>query len=122
MPVKKKILYIQTSVVDQPEHAYTPFILETTAAMMNVEATVYFVIKGISLVRKGEAEKIKPGSFPSLRDVMNQATEAGVKLLVCEQSCNLLGIPRGDFVPEANIVGAATLNDLALTADTVLCF
>jgi len=122
MSVKKKILYVQTSGVDEPERAYAPFILGTTAAMMNVEATVYFVIKGITLVKKGEAEKIKLGSFPSLRDVMNQATKAGVKLVVCEQSCNLLGIPRGDFVPEASIVGAATLNDLALTADAVLCF
>ena len=76
MPVKKKILYVQTSGVDQPERAYTPFILGTTAAMMNIEATVYFVIKGITLVKKGEAEKIKLGSFPSLRDVMNQATKA----------------------------------------------
>jgi predicted peroxiredoxin len=122
MSVKKKILYVQTSGVDQPERAYAPFILATTAAMMNIDATVYFVIKGITLVKKGEAEKIKLGSFPSLKDVMNQAIKAGVKLKVCEQSCNLLGIPRGDFTQEAIIVGAATLNDLALDADAVLCF
>ena len=122
MRTKKKILYVQTSGVDRPERAYAPFILATTAAMMNIDATVYFVIKGITLLKKGEAEKIKIGSFPSLKDVMNQATKAGVKLVVCEQSCGLLGIPRGEFVQEANIVGAATLNDLALSADAVLCF
>lgn len=122
MPEKKKILYIQTSGVDNPERAYAPFILATTAAMMGIDATVYFLIKGITLVKKGEAEKIKIGSFPSLKDVMNQALKAGVKLVVCEQSCGLLGIPRGDFMQEANIVGAATLNDLALSADAVLCF
>ncbi|MGA9387635.1 MAG: DsrE family protein [Candidatus Bathyarchaeia archaeon] len=122
MASKKKILYVQTSGTDQPERSYAPFILATTAAMMNIEATVYFVIKGITLVKKGEAERIKLGSFPSLRDVMNQAIKAGVKLVVCEQSCNLLGIPRGDFVSEASVVGAATLNDLALSADAVLCF
>jgi predicted peroxiredoxin len=122
MSTKKKILYVQTSGVDRPERAYAPFILATTAAMMNIDATVYFVIKGITLLKKGEAEKIKIGSFPSLKDVMNQATKAGVKLVVCEQSCGLLGIPRGEFVQEANIVGAATLNDLALSADAVLCF
>jgi predicted peroxiredoxin len=122
MPEKKKILYVQTSGVDQPERTYTPFILATTAAMMNIEATVYFVIKGITVVKKGEAEKIKLGSFPSLREVMNQAVKAGVKLAVCEQSCNLMGIPRGDFTQEAKVVGAATLNDLALSADAVLCF
>jgi uncharacterized protein len=122
MPEKKKILYVQTSGVDQPERTYAPFILATTAAMMNIEATVYFVVKGITVVKKGEAEKIKLGSFPSLREVMNQAVKAGVKLVVCEQSCNLMGIPRGDFTQEAKVVGAATLNDLALSADAVLCF
>jgi predicted peroxiredoxin len=119
---KKKILYVQTSGVDRPERAYAPFILASTAAMMNIDATIYFVIRGITLLKKGEAEKIKIGSFPSLKDVMNQAIKAGVKLVVCEQSCGLLGIPRGEFVQEANIVGAATLNDLALSADAVLCF
>jgi predicted peroxiredoxin len=122
MSGKKKILYIQTSGTDQPERTYAPFILATTAAMMDIKATVYFIIKGITLVKKGEAEKIKLGSFPSLKEVMNQAVKAGVKLVVCEQSCNLLGIPRGDFTPEAKIVGAATLNDLALEADAVLSF
>jgi hypothetical protein len=122
MSGKKKILYVQTSGVDQPERAYAPFILASTAAMMNVDATVYFLIKGVTLMKKGEAEKIKIGSFPSLRQVMDQAIKAGVKLVVCEQSCGLLGIPRGDFTPEANIVGAATLNDLALNANAILCF
>jgi predicted peroxiredoxin len=119
---KKKILYVQTSGVDTPERAYAPFILATTAVMMNIDATVYFVIKGITLVKKGEAEKIKVGSFPSLKEVMDQAVKAGVKLAVCEQSCGLMAIPRGDFTKEAQIVGAATLNDLALNADAVLCF
>ena len=122
MSAKKKILYVQISGVDRPERAYAPFILASTAAMMNIDATIYFVIRGITLLKKGEAEKIKIGSFPSLKDVMNQAIKAGVKLVVCEQSCGLLGIPRGEFVQEANIVGAATLNDLALSADAVLCF
>ena len=53
---------------------------------------------------------------------MDQAIKAGVKLVVCEQSCMLLGVPRGEFIPEAKIVGAATLNDMALDADGVLCF
>ena len=122
MSARKKILYIQTSGVDSPERAYAPFILATTAATMNIEATIYFLIKGVTLVKKGEAEKIKIGSFPSLKDVMDQALKAGVRLLVCEQSCGLLGIPRGAFTEEANVVGAATLNDLALEADALLCF
>ena len=119
---KKKLLYIQTSGVDTPERTYAPFILATTAVAMGIDAIVYFIIKGVTVVKKGEAEKVKLGSFPSLKQVMDQAVSAGVKLQVCEQSCMLLGIGRGDFVGPAKIVGAATLNDLVLEADGVLCF
>ena len=122
MSQKKKILYVQTSGVDTPERTYAPFILATTAAMMNIDATIYFLIKGVTVVKKGEAEKIKLGSFPSLKEVIDQATKAGARLLVCEQSTQLLGLSRGDFISEAEVVGAATLNDLTLDADAVLCF
>ena len=118
----EKILYVQTSGIDTPERTYAPFILATTAVAMGIDATIYFVIKGVTVVKKGEAEKIKLGEFPSLRQVMDQAIQAGVKLEVCEQSCMLLGIDRGDFVDESIVVGAATLNDRTLDADSVLCF
>jgi predicted peroxiredoxin len=119
---KKKILYIQTSGVDTPERTYAPFILAATAAAMGLDATIYFVIKGVTVVKKGEAESVKLGSFPTLRQVMDQAINAGVKFVVCEQSCMLLGISRGDFIPDVKIAGAATLNDMALDVDAVLCF
>jgi len=118
----KKILYVQTSGVDTPERLYAPFILATTAVAMDIEAVIYFVIKGVMVVKQGEAEKIKIGSFPGLKEVMEQSIKAGVKLYVCEQSTQLLGIDRGDFVAGAEVVGAATLNDLALDADAILNF
>ena len=122
MGEKKKILYVQTSGVDTPERTYAPFILATTAIAMGIDATIYFLIKGITIVKQGEAQKIKLGGVPSLKEVMNKAVKAGVKLEVCEQSCMLLGLERGDFVDTAKIVGAATLNDRILDADAVLCF
>ncbi|MDM7911693.1 MAG: DsrE family protein, partial [Methanotrichaceae archaeon] len=117
-----KILYVQTSGLDTPERLYAPFILGATARAMNVEASIFFMIKGITVVKKGEAETVKIGSFPSLKEVMDKAMAAGVKMYICEQSTQLLGIPRGDFVPGATIAGAGTLNDLALDADAVMTF
>lgn len=119
---KKKILYVQTSGVDTPERLYAPFILGATAAAMGIEATIYFMISGITVVKSGEAEKIKIGEFPSLKETMDQAVKAGVKLMVCEQSCMLFNLPRGSFVNTATVVGAATLNDLLLESDAVLSF
>jgi len=119
---KKKILYVQTSGVDTPERLYSPFVLAQTAAAMDIDSTIYFLGMGITVVKKGEAEKVQVGAFPKLRDVMDQAVKAGVKLMVCEQSTQLLNLKRGDFVEHAKIVGAATLNDLVLDADGVMWF
>ncbi len=74
------------------------------------------------MVKKGEAEKVKEGNFPTLKEIMDQAAAAGVKFLVCEQSTQLLNLTRGDFIEEAKVVGAATLNDIALDADAAMWF
>ena len=118
----KRILYIQTSGTDTPERLYAPFILGATAAAMGIEATIYFMIRGVTVVKSGEAEKIKIGGFPSLKDIMEQAIKAGVTMMVCEQSCMLFNLPRGSFIRDAGVVGAATLNDLLLESDAVISF
>lgn len=119
---KPQILYVQTSGVDTPERTYAPFILAKTATLMDIDATIYFLIKGVTILQKGEAEKIKLGDFPTLKEVMDDAVESGVKLLVCSQSCRLIGLEKDNLVPNAKIVGAATLNDLVLESDGVLYF
>ena len=122
MAGKKNILYVQTSGIDTPKRLYSPFVLGMTARAMDIDATIYFLGLGVTVVKKGEAEKVKEGSFPSLKEIMDQATAAGVKFLVCEQSTQLLNLDRGDFIDEAKVVGAATLNDLVLDADGTMWF
>ncbi len=122
MADKKHILYVQTSGVDTPKRLYSPFILGMTAKAMDIDATVYFLGLGVTVVKKGEADNVREGSFPTVKEVMDQAIAAGVKLLVCEQSTQLLNLDRGTFIDEAKIVGAATLNDLVLDADATMWF
>jgi len=122
MANKKKILYVQTSGVDTPRRLYSPFVLAMTAKAMDIDATVYFLGSGITVVKKGEAEKVKEGAFPTLKEIMDQAAAAGVDFLVCEQSTQLLGLDRGDFIEGVKVVGAATLNDLVLDADGTMWF
>ena len=119
---KKHILYVQTSGVNTPKRLYSPLVLATTAKAMDIDATVYFLGLGITVVKKGMAEIVKEGVFPTLKEVMDQAIQAGVKFMVCEQSTQLLQLERGDFIKEAEIVGAATLNDLVLDADGTMWF
>lgn len=118
--IMPNMLYVQTSGIDTPERLYSPFVLAMTAKAMGIDATIYFLGMGITVVKKGNAEKIKMGSFPSLKEIMDQAVKAGVKLMVCEQSTQLINLARGDFIPAAEIVG--TLNDLVLEADGTMWF
>jgi predicted peroxiredoxin len=122
MAKKKHILYVQTSGVDSPKRLYSPFVLAATARAMDIDATIYFLGQGITVVKKGVAQTVKEGNFPTLKEIMDQAIKAGVKLMVCEQSTQLLHLDRGDFIPEAKVVGAATLNDLVLEADGTMWF
>lgn len=116
------LLYVQTTGIEKPERQYAPFILAQTAKAMGIDAAIFFLGLGITTVKKGNAEKIKLGSFPSLKEVIDNTIKSGVKVYVCEQSTQLINLARGDFIPEAEIAGAGTLNDLVLESDAAMWF
>jgi predicted peroxiredoxin len=91
MKDEKMILYVQTS--DQPERQYTPLVLAQTAKAMDLRPAVYYLGQGLKILKPGEAEKIKLGTFPSVMEML-----------------------------KVKIVGAATLNDLALDAGATMWF
>ncbi|MHB1442840.1 MAG: DsrE family protein, partial [Candidatus Humimicrobiaceae bacterium] len=109
---KKKLLYVQTSGINTPQRLYSPFILAQTAIPMDIEPILYFLGEGITVVIKGNAEKIKMSNFPSLKEVMDKTAEMGIKMLICQQSMQVFGqdLKEEDFVDYSKIVGAATLN------------
>ena len=121
---KKKILYVQTSGIDTPRRLYSPFILAQTAKAMDIEPTIYFLGQGITVVEKNNAQAIKMGSFPTLKEVMDETIKQGIPLLVCQQSMQVFGekLSGEDFVKGVKIVGAATLNSLVLDADGTMWF
>ncbi|MBN1755868.1 DsrE family protein [bacterium] len=115
-----KILYIQTT--DLPERQYSPLILAQTAKMMDIEPQVYYLGNGLRVLRRGEAEKIKVGNFPTVAEMLKKTMDMGVDIFVCEASKKMLGWDNVELIPGAKIVGAGTLNDLALDADAVITF
>lgn len=121
---KKKILYVQTSGINTPQRLYSPFILAQTAVAMDIEPIIYFLGEGITVVVKGNAEKIKMGSFPSLKEIMDKTAEMGIKMMICQQSMQVFGenLKPEDFIDYCKIVGAATLNDLVLDVDGTMWF
>jgi predicted peroxiredoxin len=120
MEADKSILYVQTS--DDPERQYSPLVLAQTAKAMDIDAKVYYLGQGLRILRPGEAEKIKLGDFPSIHEMIKQTLEMGIEIYVCEASKQMLGWEKVDLIPGLKIVGAGTLNDLALDADATMWF
>lgn len=120
MTDRKSILYVQTS--DMPERQYSPLVLAQTAKAMDIDVKVYYLGQGLRVLLPGEAEKIKIGTFPSVREMIDQTMKMGIDIYVCEASKQMLGWQKINLIPGVKIVGAATLNDLALEADTTMWF
>ena len=91
-------------------------VLAQTAQMMNIKPIVYYLGLGLKILKKGEAEKIRIGKFPNLAEMINKTLDMKIDIYVCEASKQMLGWEKTDFISGVKIVGAATLNDLALEA------
>lgn len=116
----KNILYVQTS--NAPERQYSPLVLAQSAKAMGLEPAVYFLGMGLTVLRPGEAEKMQLGSFPSVAEMLRKTIDMGITVYVCEASKQMLGWDKVDLIDGVKIVGAATLNDLALDADATMWF
>ena len=116
----KSILYVQTS--DVPERQYSPLVLAQTAKSMDVEAKVYYLGQALRVLLPGMAEKIKLGSFPSVKEMIDKTLAMGITIYVCEASKQMFGWEKVDLISGVKIVGAATLNDLVLESDKAMWF
>jgi predicted peroxiredoxin len=124
MSEQPKLLIIQTSGTQTPEKIPAGFFIATTAAAMNMDATIVFTVNGATVVEKQAAEKtvIKEGGA-TLKSFLDQAVTAGVKLMVCHQSLDLHDLEPDNLIDEVEeIIGAAALLDMTLDADVVLTF
>ena len=120
MKDQKAILYVQTT--NLPERQYSPLVLAQSAKAMDLEPTVYYLGMGLSVLKPGEAEKIKLGSFPSMREMFDKTIAMGIPIMACEASKQMLGWETVELIEGVKIVGAATLNDLALDAGATMWF
>jgi hypothetical protein len=116
----KFILYVQTS--DNPERQYSPLVLAQTAKAMGLRPKLYYLGEGLRILLPGAAEKIKLGTFPTVAEMLQKTMQAGIEIDVCEASRQMLGWEKVNLIKGVKIVGAATLNDLALEAAATMWF
>jgi len=89
---------------------------------MDLNPKLYYMGQALKVLLPGEAEKIKLGTFPSVGEMIDEALDMDIEILVCEASRQMLGWEKVDLRPGVKIAGAATLNDLALDAAATMWF
>ena len=119
-----KLLIFQTSGLDTPHRLLSPFFIASTAVAMEMDATMVFTGRGITVLKKGAAEqvKVKEGG-KSIYDFLKQAMDGGVKVIACQQGLDLVGMTTDDLMPEIHeIIGAAAFLDIVQDSDKILTF
>jgi predicted peroxiredoxin/TusA-related sulfurtransferase len=113
IPVDKNaVLVVQSNGIGNAERAYATFIFSKAALSMGKKVTIFTLMDGVSIARKGNAAGVKHPAFDRLDRLMDDVIKAGAKLYVCELSANFRGIRKEDLVDGAKLAGAATYIEL----------
>jgi uncharacterized protein len=120
MKDENSILYVITT--DNPEKQYAPLVLAQTAKMMDLTPIVYYLGTGLKILLPGVAAKMKLGSFPSVAEMLKKTMDMGITIYACEASKQMCGLQDAPLMAGPKIVGAGTLNDLALDAGATMWF
>ncbi|MBN1281028.1 MAG: DsrE family protein, partial [Candidatus Thermoplasmatota archaeon] len=83
---------------------------------------VYYLGMGLKVLIPGAAEKMQLGTLPSVAEMIRKTRDMGIDIYVCEASKQMLGLDKVALIPGVKIVGAGTLNDLALDAGATMWF
>jgi len=122
MSTEKKITYIATYGEDNPEKATIPFILATGAMAMEVIPVIILQSNAVMLAVKDFAEKIIFKEGISLKQLINNYTEAGYKLLLCGPCVEKRNLQEKDFIDGAMIIGAARVTEEVLSSVNVITY
>jgi predicted peroxiredoxin len=118
-----RILIIMTSGPETPRRCATPFFMATLAAAMDYEVDMFFTIDGGLLLVKGAADKVYPKEGGrSAGGYLQDALEAGVHFKACTASMELHGLKREDLIDDVEMVGGASMWEMAEAAKSVVSF
>lgn len=84
---EKKLVFVLSKGLNYPDIARTTLMLAALSANLGIKTTVFCFQDGVEIMVKGalDKEEVKPG-VPTIRQRLNEAIEAGVKIYVCSQT------------------------------------
>ncbi len=111
------------SGLDRPGQVRAAFMYAALAAAMGQNTVVYCVQEGADAARKDAAAKdASAAGDPTIASRIAEALDMGVRVEVCTQTASVRKIKPEDLIPEARLIGGASLIDYAMRARGTLTF
>jgi len=105
---RDRVLVVQSNGTGNAERAYATFIFSKVAVSMGKKVTIFLLMDGVSIARKGSAAGVKHPAFPPLDQLMDEMITAGVTMYACELSAKFRGMTQTDLASGVKLAGAAT--------------
>ena len=105
---RDRVVVAQSNGIGNAEKAYATFIFSKVALSMGKKVTIFLLMDGVGIARKGNAATVKHPAFPVLTQLMDEVIKAGATVYACELSASFRGITEADLVPGIKLAGAAT--------------
>lgn len=115
--------------------AYKVFNIATAAAATDAEVGIFFTFEGLNLIHK-EAHKqlpmpagtehfqegFKRENVPTVEQLVEMASEMGVKMIACQMTMDVMSLEKDQFVEGIDVGGAASFLHFASDANITLTF
>jgi hypothetical protein len=108
LATRDRVLVSQSNGIGNAERAYATFIFSKVAMSMGKTVTIFLLMDGVGIARKGNAAGVKHPDFPPLVQLMEEVIAAGATIYACELSAKFRGLGEADLVPGVKLAGAAT--------------
>ena len=116
-------LVVLRTGLNAPGQVRAAFMYASLAAAMGQDTIVYCVQEGADAAKKDVAQKdTSTQGGPTISQRIAEALDMGVRLEVCEQTASVRNIRAEDLIPEAVLIGGASLIDYAIRARGTLTF
>ena len=118
----RKIGFIVTHSLDDPEKATLPFMIATVALTMDVEPFIVLQGEGVWLAKRGFADTVRAEGLTPVEDLMAPVFAAGHRMMVCSPCLATRGIEESDLREGVYVAGAAKIVEAMLECENFLTY
>ncbi len=128
---KKKMAIVAGS--GSLDKAYAALVIGTTAATLDADVRIFFAFGGLNILHKELNKKIPPPqgmevlpelikkmNWGTIPEMLQMAKDAGVRLIACSATLQMLGYKKEDLVDGVEIADADKFVEFALEAQSSL--